>query len=504
MAFYLYTYTNIEKNAIGNLSNITDINRNQLDTLIRDMDKLALQIIANPTIINIFTDVRKNVSTDNYFETYIQDRNDVIAILTSINGPHIFANRISLYNNRGDYVNMGIYPNNYPFIYKRLRSQTFVTGYSDMRKLDGRRQLLLPSPDPWSANPDNILFSLVRELKNIDFSFGVVEIQLSYKKLTNIFNSYSGSKHMNTYILTDTGNIAYPYEDNPNEDVLTLVNHYQSLIQNDSKGYIKVRNPLNGTKEIITYAPSTMSDWTLVHVQPMKVLLSPIKVMGIILLVIGIILIASTLVLIFFITNHLTKPLKDLRRAINDVNLKNLSIDMGKHHYNNELKQLSESFIHMFNRLELSMDQVVELRTNEMKAHMMALQSQMNPHFLYNTLAVINGSAIENDYIKICNMCHKLSNMLRYTSSFSESLVPIQDEINHATSYLDLMKDRFEDGLTYHIKIDSTLGNIHVPKLILQPIIENCFNHGFKQKTSSLGNRGHCYHAGYLLDHGSL
>lgn len=83
MAFYLYTYTNIEKNAIGNLSNITDINRNQLDTLIRDMDKLALQIIANPTIINIFTDVRKNVSTDNYFETYIQDRNDVIAIWTS-------------------------------------------------------------------------------------------------------------------------------------------------------------------------------------------------------------------------------------------------------------------------------------------------------------------------------------------------------------------------------------------------------------------------------------
>jgi sensor histidine kinase YesM len=217
-------------------------------------------------------------------------------------------------------------------------------------------------------------------------------------------------------------------------------------------------------------------------VESEKNILSPIWTMGRIVLVIGFSFLILTLFIIFSITSRLTKPIKQLRKSINSVNLNNLALQIKHLESNNELILLNESFDAMFLRLKTSMDEVVQLQAQELKAHMLALQSQMNPHFLYNTLSTISSAGQEAGSKQVMEMCHKLSNMLRYSTAYSERPVKLKNEVENAENYLKLMKDRYEDRFSYDIVIsNNAILETIVPKLILQPLVENCFEHGFPQ-----------------------
>ncbi len=116
----------------------------------------------------------------------------------------------------------------------------------------------------------------------------------------------------------------------------------------------------------------------------------------------------------------------------------------------------------------------------EIQAHMRALQSQMNPHFLFNMLSVIIESSEEHGDGRTVAMCMKLSSMLRYVADFNRDQASLTDELQHARNYLDLMRDRYESLFTYDIVAEGALENILVPKMIIQPLAENCFTHGFR------------------------
>lgn len=118
-----------------------------------------------------------------------------------------------------------------------------------------------------------------------------------------------------------------------------------------------------------------------------------------------------------------------------------------------------------------------------MQAHMIALQSQMDPHFLYNMLTIIKSMSRQNDATHIGLVCDYLVRMLRYNSTYNEDYVTMETEIAHTQDYLQLMKVRYEDMFEYQIELTSGIDTetIEVPKLCLQPIVENCFQHGFKQ-----------------------
>ncbi|OYP60243.1 hypothetical protein CG709_00220, partial [Lachnotalea glycerini] len=119
-------------------------------------------------------------------------------------------------------------------------------------------------------------------------------------------------------------------------------------------------------------------------------------------------------------------------------------------------------------------------RQRALRAHYDAMEAQLNPHFLYNTLSVIGASALNTGNITVSKMCSELAKLLRYTISYSGKSVPLENEINNIQSYLFIMKTRHEDALECIWELDETINDIHVPKLILQPLVENCFQHGFQ------------------------
>ncbi len=143
-----------------------------------------------------------------------------------------------------------------------------------------------------------------------------------------------------------------------------------------------------------------------------------------------------------------------------------------------EVEQLSISFNHMVNRINELMGQVIleeqELRKSELKA----LQSQINPHFLYNTLGSILWMCEKNRGPEAAVMVSALASLFRISISKGKELIPIRDELTHAESYLIIQKMRYKDQFTYTIEADESLKDYLCPKISLQPIIENAIYHG--------------------------
>jgi len=118
-------------------------------------------------------------------------------------------------------------------------------------------------------------------------------------------------------------------------------------------------------------------------------------------------------------------------------------------------------------------------------ARLHALQGQLSPHFISNTLDSINWTLIERQQYDISDALGKLAYLLRYSISGTNDMVALSEELNSIKCYLDICKVRFEDKLTYNIYIDASLNNMMIPRFLLQPLIENSIVHGIEKRNDN-------------------
>lgn len=153
--------------------------------------------------------------------------------------------------------------------------------------------------------------------------------------------------------------------------------------------------------------------------------------------------------------------------------------------------------IHTIKHL-LMREQRLELqnRTNQLKV----LQSQINPHFLHNALQSIGSLAVDKGAPEVYKLLRSLSSIMRYSMETEENLVPLSKEIEHVLAYLHLQQERFGERLSVEVQIDDRARSCIVPKMILQPIVENYFKHGFQasKKAGSLQLEAALHESGEL------
>ena len=143
-----------------------------------------------------------------------------------------------------------------------------------------------------------------------------------------------------------------------------------------------------------------------------------------------------------------------------------------------EVRELSASFGHMVVRIQRLMTTVREEEVNLRKTELKALQAQINPHFLYNTLDSIAWMCEQGRSADAVNMVHALARLFRISISRGHELIPIAREIEHAESYLQIQKYRYKNQFTYEFDVDPACLTYYCNKITLQPIIENAINHG--------------------------
>lgn len=230
--------------------------------------------------------------------------------------------------------------------------------------------------------------------------------------------------------------------------------------------------------QVITVKTFSPANWRIIGISNKSELtLEMNRVVGISFALI-ICLIPTVIVIALFLSGLLTKPIKELqqtmRRASTDLNT-NVQIRS-----NDEIGKLGESFNEMLDRIRTLMEQSVQEQKKLRRTEMIAMQEQIKPHFIYNTLDLIIGLLETNKNDDVINMVEALGTFFRVSLSQGQEFITIREEIEHIRNYLYIQRFRHGDKYDYQIEVDPCLLELKTIKLILQPLVENSIYHGVR------------------------
>lgn len=183
------------------------------------------------------------------------------------------------------------------------------------------------------------------------------------------------------------------------------------------------------------------------------------------------------------VSRRITKPIKKLEQAMTNDASKLVIIEDGFSSCD-EVKSLTHHYNNMINRVNHLQKENIEKERKVRESEIAALTSQINPHFLYNTLDTILWMAEYKDNEGVVDMVKALGHFFRLSLNGGASHITIRDEVQHVKEYLYIQKKRYGDKLNYSFELDESIMDVIVPKIILQPIVENAIYHGIREKDS--------------------
>ena len=202
----------------------------------------------------------------------------------------------------------------------------------------------------------------------------------------------------------------------------------------------------------------------------------------IILIILTIVIIVVEGGILYFVSTGITNPIRLLKREMSNVeSLKFNPNDLLLIKGNKEVIELSKSFNQMMKRIDELAKKNIEEEEEKRKSELKALQNQINPHFLYNTLDSIVYLIEKKDNEKAEEMIIALSKFFRISISKGRTIIPLEKEIEHVKYYLLIQKIRFGKSFSYNIDIKIDISKYYTIKLILQPLVENAIIHGLKE-----------------------
>lgn len=230
-------------------------------------------------------------------------------------------------------------------------------------------------------------------------------------------------------------------------------------------------------QELIVYQSIARTGWKILAIIPYEKIAGGLYQVRNTTIVISLAALIISVLLTYCGAASVVKRIAKLRQAMFMTQVKNDFNVRAQAEGTDEVADLSVSFNKLLEHLAQSVHDLAETRVQQHKASISALQSQINSHFLYNTLETINSMALISRNPDIGTVAVSLSHMLRYTSNYKEWEVALEDEIRHAEDYLGIMKVRFGDEVTYELDVPPALLRARCSKALLQPLIENCIKH---------------------------
>ncbi|MBD3917865.1 histidine kinase [Paenibacillus sp. PR3] len=236
---------------------------------------------------------------------------------------------------------------------------------------------------------------------------------------------------------------------------------------------------LDGDSNYIAYDMSENTGWITYVVTPKRAVLGSVNSVQYLSILLITLLMLFSFVYIYFTTRNLLLPIRKLRSQISRINYSNLNVKVDNQSHNNELMALSDSFQELLDRLQQSIESEKLALQEEMKARNSALQAQIAPHFIHNALYLISIAAQEGKNKAVSDMCKQLSDSLRYIVSSPYQHVSLAEELEHTRNYLSLVQQNYENDLEWEIIADDAANLIQLPRLVIQPFVENCIEHAF-------------------------
>ena len=348
------------------------------------------------------------------------------------------------------------------------RGESILTSSHVQHVIEGER--------PWVITMSRGIANLVGSRA----SKGAVFIDLNYSAISELCDQNSIGDKGYVFIVDQDGNIVY----HPQQQ--QLYNELQTenidAVMNAKTDTVTVGKGEH--EKIYTISRSEKTGWTVVGCMNVAELLKGSRQAQRVYVVCAAGLIVLALILSRLLARNITYPIQRLRDSMKKVQTGEFpTIDL-EVSSENEIGSLTKSFNVMTHRIQDLIAQNIHEQEQKRKSELKALQSQINPHFLYNTLDSIIWMAEGKKNEEVVLMTASLARLLRQSISNEDELVSIGQEAEYARSYLTIQKMRYKDKLEFQIDISPAIFGVKIIKLVLQPIIENAIYHGLKYKDS--------------------
>ena len=306
-----------------------------------------------------------------------------------------------------------------------------------------------------SMNSALWFLSISRDIKNSKGeNLGVIVFDIKYETLERYLNSISFGKQIDNIIVDKNNNVIYY------KDVKCFA---------DKKCLAKFSEKNKNKNTYLYETQIENTNWNLRSLANTNDLVTLKKNFSHIVIIIFLVSLAFSSIITFIVITKILRPLIKLEN-----HMQNFENNLREFHLSEKTGYEIQNLVEHFN---VMVEKIKYLREYEIKA----LHSQINPHFLYNTLDTIIWMAEFEDNEKVISITKSLANYFRLSLSNGHEKIPLKDEIMHTKEYLFIQKQRYEDKLSYFFNIENeSLLSIEVPKIIIQPIVENSIYHGIK------------------------
>ncbi|MFD0671436.1 sensor histidine kinase [Cohnella sp. GCM10027633] len=306
---------------------------------------------------------------------------------------------------------------------------------------------------------------------------GVLVIDQNMGRIKQLFANAETDEDETVLVLGKDGTLIYA--NRPESD--GLIGRLTSRLGGMTAASGSFNDKLEGKQSIVTYRISPDYGWKVVSVLPVAALKEKSAYLKQTTLLLSIVLMVIALVMSLFFSQMITKPLKKLMGSFRSFQRGDFSTRI-QINREDELGMIGDTFNKMVADLKDLINSKYELTILRNESELKALQNQINPHFLYNTLSSIKAVSDNGDSVNASIMVQHLSDMFRYNLGKGDFIVPFYKELEYVQSYLYLQQIRFSDRFSVHYDIDERLLEAPILRLTLQPFIENAIYHGLELK----------------------
>lgn len=478
------TYRMIQEQVDHSMVQLSGNVEERLTDEIRQISNLTERITFSKDVRELFFE--KLPASQNAAEIY-RLTNQLNEILYGIIGPKLGFYHMNIVNLSGYRLAFGQEYNYRPLNTKKLQEIPWLEATIEK---GGKLEVTPTRQSALNTIPEQVI-SLSRGFGSMigGSTDGAVEIQLAYEKLEELIVSTAYldgevTEERKIVVLDGDGKVIYPT--GLDEESLE---HYRGTIaamEGKSEGRKAIRNPITKEREHIFFPQESPYGWKVLLIVSDSIFSRPIKHLAKQILLLSILMLAGVGIFSTKVSRVYSEPIDKLYTSVKGLTLEDISADYEMQIQSgvDELEQLNKVFNKMVVRIHESLEEVVELRNMEMHSRMLALQAQMNPHFLYNTLTVISIMADNDEKANVQWACRNLSDMLAYISSDALHLVHIEEEMAHTENYMSLIKMRYTDDIEFILDVPKEMGNIRIPKLVIQPLVENSVKYATLTKPS--------------------
>ena len=479
MFFVMYSYSyHIRREEIieNNIQILHQVNTNYLAGIIEDIDTASMEIFFN----KVFW--KKNEQSP------VNEDDQIYNILASQYHSDNDLNSIYLYSSASNkfYIMDEASFNQIPV--KSSASTLYIFNGDDLQKMpwyeaaqENKGLVVSLATEIRHDNQHIICFSRYMKypLKNNDYYF-VISLNLDISKFDTLCHQLNNDSE--ELMIFNQEKLIYNSGNQPDE----VVNDLARAIQKQKEANYWFTTKINSRKYVVIGDRCEDNGWTMLKLVPHNEMNRDVKLQFWTNCLIVIFIFSGGIFCLSYIINRTMKPIEDLAETMSHYRQGNCYEKPELSGRLDEVGTLYSSFEKMNVRINMLIESEYQSQIQEKQARLEALQAQLDPHFLYNTLQTISGIAIENNVFEIEDINNSLSEILRYSLNNSKQLVKIEEEVKIVQDYMNIQKYRFGDRLNLKIDLSSSALELRVPVFFLQLPVENAIKHGMEKSVHTV------------------